>query len=99
MSKIIPMDDNVIVEIIPQTAKIGSIIIPDVALDKSSLAQVVIPNVRSYHRNGELRDVTLVKGMKVRIPKGKVGTTVPESPEGKEWLAIPEDCIYYIVED
>lgn len=99
MTNLIPMDDNVIVKIIPLQAKIGSILIPDTALEKSNLAEVIVPNVRSYHRNGEPRDIMLIKGCKVRIPSGKVGTTVPEAPDGEEWLAIPEDCIYYIVED
>ena len=93
------MDDNVIVRMIPQDTKIGMIVIPGSALEESTLAQVVVPNSISYYRDGTQRDPILKKGMLVRIPKGKTGTGVPEAPDGQDWLAIPEDLIYYIVED
>ena len=98
MSKqIIPMDDNVIVKIVPQDTKIGMIVIPGSAVEQSTLAEVVVPNSVSYFRDGTQRRPILKKGMRVRIPKGKAGTSVPESPDNEDWLAIPEDLIYYII--
>lgn len=94
---LIPIDDNVIVKLIPTEEKIGSIIIPGSAVEASTLAEVVVPNKVSYWRNGEQRPPFLKAGMRVRIPKGKSGTGVPEAPEGEKWFAIPEDMIYYIV--
>jgi len=97
MNKITPLHDNVIVRVIPNDVKIGSILLPKDALEESTLAEVLIPNQISYHRDGSLRTPFLKKGMRVRIPKG-TGTGVPESLDGEKWLAIPEDCIYYIIE-
>ena len=98
MSKqIIPMDDNVIVRIVPVDTMIGSIVIPGSAAEQSTLAEVLVPNSISYFRDGSQRRPILKKGMMVRIPKGKSGTGVPEAPDGETWLAIPEDLIYYIV--
>lgn len=94
-----PLGDNVIVELIEADKQIGSIIIPDLAKETSTLAKVVIPNKISYQRNGEERKPFLKSGTRVRLPKGNVGTGVPEAPEGKTWLCVPEDLIYYIVED
>ena len=93
--RITPMEDNVIVKIIEQEQKIGSIIIQNENLEPSTLAEVLIPNSISYARNGTVKAVTLRAGDKVRIPTGNVGTSVPEAPDGEKWLAIPEDCIYY----
>lgn len=98
MQKLTPLEDNVIVKIIEQETTQGVIVIPDSALEESTLAEVMIPNTVSYKRNGESRDPFLEAGMKVRLPKGNVGTGVPEAPQGEKWLAVPEDCIYYIVE-
>lgn len=99
MQKLTPLEDNVIVRIIPQEAQIGSIIIPGSALEESTLAEVIVPNPVSYWRDGSTRKPFLKPGQKVRIPKGKTGTGVPEAPDGEDWRAIPEDTIYYIVED
>lgn len=98
MSKLVPLEDNVIVRMIEQEKKIGSIIIPGSAIEPSTLAEVVTPNPVSYWRNGERRDPFLKAGMRVRLPKGSCGTTCPESPEGETWYAVPEDQIYYVVE-
>lgn len=100
MSKIIvPFDDNLIVEIVEAEAKIGAFIIPDSAMEESTLARVIHPNHRSYGRDGRQRERTFKEGDLVRIPKGKIGTGVPEAPDGKKWLAIPEDCIYYSIKE
>lgn len=94
--RITPCEDIVIVKIIePTENKIGSIIIGKDHVEPSTLAEVLIPNSFSYARNGDLKPVTLRAGDQVRIPTGNVGTSVPESPDGEKWLAIPEDCIYY----
>ena len=102
MSKIIvPFDDNLIVEIVEVEAKIGTFIIPDSAMEESTLARVIHPNPRSYNRDGSLRGQRsyFKEGDLVRIPKGKIGTGVPEAPDGKKWLAVPEDCIYYSIKE
>lgn len=99
MKTLKPLEDNVIVKIIEPEKKIGSIIIPGSAIEESTLAEVVIPNNVSYWRNGKTRPPFLKAGMKVRIPKGNVGTGVPEAPEREKWLAVSEDSIYYIIED
>lgn len=97
MLKLTPIDDNVIVRVIPQEAKIGSIILPGETVEASTLCEVIVPNECSYNRDGTKRNPFLETGMTVRIPKGNVGTQMPEAPEGETWLCIPEDCIYYIV--
>ncbi len=100
MITITPTDDNVIVKIIEQDeSKIGKIIIATKDVAKSTLAEVMIPNKFSYHRNGDLRPVSLEIGMRVRLPKGNVGTGVLEAPEGETWLAVPEDVIVYVIKD
>ncbi len=99
MYKITPMGSNVVVRLIPNEEKIGSIIVTNSAKEKSTLAEVMIPPNESYHQNGDLKDTVLKVGMKVRLPKSKCGTGMPEAPEGEDWLCIPEDVIYYIVED
>lgn len=96
--KITPFDDNLIVRVIPQDNKIGSIVMPSEALEPSTFCEIIAANSVSYNRDGTKRPVTLRAGMKVRIPKGKVGTKLPESPDGEIWLCIPEDVIYYIVD-
>ncbi len=98
MIEITPKDDNVIVKLIEeQEQKIGMLVIPGKLTEKSTLAEVMIPNEFSYHRDGTLRQVRLEAGMKVRLPKGNIGTGVPEAPEGETWLAVAEDAIVYIV--
>lgn len=100
MIKLTPIDDNVIVKIIETEAKIGSIIVSSSAKEKSTLAEVMIPAERAYHRDGTLMSQPRLKaGMRVRIPSGNVGTGVPEAPEGETWLCLPEDAVYYIIED
>ena len=100
MIKLTPIDDNVILKRIDVENKIGSIIVSGSAMEKSTLAEVLIPASESYYRNGELRSQPRFKaGQKVRIPIGNIGTGVPEAPEGEEWICVPEDSIYYIIED
>ena len=97
--KLLPLEDNVILRVIEPETMIGSIVIPDSAKEESTLAEVVVPNKVSYWRNGERRDPFLKAGMRVRLPKGSVGTGVPEAPAGEKWLAVSEQSIYYILED
>lgn len=94
---ITPVNDNVVLKVLPTEKQIGSIVIPGQAREKSTLCEVLIPNQISYHRDGSLRPTFLKEGMKVRIPTGKVGTGMPEAPDGEEWVCVPEDMIYYIV--
>ena len=96
--RITPFDDNLIVKVIAQSDKIGSIVMPSEAIEPSSFCEIIAANSVSYNRDGTKRPVTLRAGMKIRIPKGKVGTRLPESPPGEIWLCIPEDVIYYIVD-
>jgi co-chaperonin GroES (HSP10) len=100
MKLITPNEDNVIVKIIQSEEKIGSIVMVKSSIEQSTLAEVLIPARESYYRNGELRQNPRYKaGDLVRIPSGNVGTGVPESPEGEEWVCLAEDIIYYKVED
>ena len=93
------MNNNCVLKLIKNNEKIGSIIIADVAKEKSTLAEVMIPPRYSYSPNGELKDSVLKTGMKVRLPTGQVGTGMPEAPEGETWLCVPEDLIYYTIEE
>lgn len=98
MIRITPLNDIVIVKILPsETKSRGGIVIPGAAVEKSVRAEVLIPNTLSYHRNGELRQPLVSAGDIVVLQKGNIGTEMAESPDGETWLAIPEDCIYYIV--
>lgn len=101
MYKITPNNDNVIVEMTnPETVSSGGIVMPNDVVEEATLATVLVPASDSYFRNGELRDSPVYKaGDVVRLPKGKCGTQMPESPKGKEWRCVPEDAIYYKVEE
>ncbi|MCG7548582.1 co-chaperone GroES family protein [Pseudoalteromonas sp. Of7M-16] len=92
-----PIGDIAILKVIPNEQKIGSIVLAGSAVEKSTLCEVMVPNEVSYHRNGEPKTPYLKAGDVVRIPKGNVGTEMPEAPDGETWLAIPDDCILYIV--
>ncbi len=98
MPQITPLNDNVVLKVIPVEEKIGLIHIPTHAVEESTLCEVLVPNQISYFRDGTRRPPFLKVGMRVRIPKGKVGTCMPEAPEGEKWLCVPEDMIYYIAE-
>lgn len=98
--KITPNEDNVIIKMIEVEEKIGSIVISGDSKEKSTLGEVMIPATRAYYRDGTLMpQPRLEVGMKVRIPKGNIGTGVPEAPKGETWLCLPEDAIEYIVEE
>lgn len=98
MIKIKSFESTIIVKLIEQENKIGILVVPTDSVEKSTLAEVLIPNDVSYWRNGEKRTSPIEEGMKVRLFK-KCGTTLPESPDGETWLAITEDDISYIIED
>lgn len=99
MLKITPLSNNCVVRLIENEDKIGSIVIAKEAIEKPTMAEVMIPPNHSYHPNGDLKDSVLKVGMKVRLPKGQVGTGMPEAPEGETWLCVPEDIIYYTTEE
>lgn len=99
MNKIVPLGDQVIVQVIPNpTTSVGGIVLSSKDVEESVTGLVVTPNPESYYRDGTLRGQSQVKaGDKVVFAK-KSGTKVLHGPAGVELLAIPEDCIYYIVE-
>lgn len=100
MKKLTPNEDNVIVKLIANSDKIGSIIIATGAAEPSTLAEVMVPAQEAYYRDGTKRmNVRYKSGDIVRIPSGNVGTGVPEAPHGEEWVCLAEDIIYYKVED
>lgn len=100
MKKLIPLNDIMIVRVIENEAKsAGGIALPAKSVEKSIRAEVMIPNTLSYHRGGELRDPLVSAGDIVIMQSGNVGTEISDCPEGEKWLAIPEDCIYYIVKE
>ncbi|MCF2909989.1 co-chaperone GroES family protein [Pseudoalteromonas sp. DL2-H2.2] len=94
-----PIGDIAILKVIPNEQKIGTIVLAGSAIEPSTLCEVMVPNEVSYHRNGEPKSPHLKAGDVVRIPKGSVGTEMPEAPDGETWLAVPDDCILYIVGD
>lgn len=96
LSTLTPLNENVIVRVLePETTSNGGIIIPNKSVEKSTEAIVLKPNTVSYSRDGSERSPVLKKGDIVRLQRGNVGTGMPEAPEGQNWLAVPEDCIYY----
>ena len=100
MKRIVPLNDIVIVKIIEREPKsAGGIVLTTKSVEKSTEAEVLIPNTFSYHRDGTLKPSMLCVGDIVRLERGNVGTELPEAPEGETWLAVPEDCIYYKVEN
>lgn len=99
MNKIIPLGDQVIVQVIPNpNTSVGGIVLASKDVEESVTGIVVTPNPESYHRDGTRRNQSQVRtGDKVVFAK-KSGTKVLHGPVGVDLLAIPEDCIYYIVE-
>lgn len=99
MNKIVPLGDQVIVQVIPNpTTSVGGIVLSSKDVEESVTGLVVTPNPESYYRDGTRRNHSQVStGDKVVFAK-KSGTKVLHGPAGVELLAIPEDCIYYIVE-
>lgn len=99
MIKFTPLEDRVIIKVIEVENKTtGGILLTDKSLEESTLGEVMIVNSVSYYRNGEQRQPVLSQGDKVRFAK-QAGTVMPESPDGETWIAIPEDMIYYKVEN
>lgn len=101
MPKIVPVDDYLIVEVIPNNnVSAGGIVIPDKAVEESVTGRVVVLNQHSYWRDGKLRNDPLCNlGDTVVFAKNS-GTKVVHCGDGRELLAIPENCIYYrVVED
>jgi co-chaperonin GroES (HSP10) len=99
MTKIVPLGDQVIVRVEKKPEfSAGGIALPSEAVEESVTGIVVTPNPESYYRDGTLRSQSQVRaGDKVVFAK-KSGTKVLHGPAGLDLLAIPEDCIYYIVE-
>lgn len=99
MTKIVPLSDQVIVQVIPNpTESVGGIILQSKDVEESVTGIVVTPNPESFYRDGTRRHQSQVRaGDKVVFAK-KSGTKVLHGPAGVDLLAIPEDCIYYIVE-
>ena len=96
IAQIMPMGNNVIVRIIKSEAKsAGGIVLASADVEKSTLGVVLKPNVNSYNKDGSPGQVCLMQGDLVRLHRGNVGTTMPEAPDGEEWISVPEDCIYY----
>lgn len=96
LDQINPIGDNLIIKLLDSETKSSEgIILTSSAVEKSTEAIVLKPNVTGYHRNGEPKSPVLKKGDIVRLQRGNVGTGMPESPKGQEWLAVPEDVIYY----
>ena len=94
---IVPVNDYLIVEVIEPTKQSkGGIIIPDQYVEESHQGRVVKVNPVSYYRNGDLRQPICDVGDVVVFAK-KSGTKVTQVQDGKTYLAIPEDCIYYKV--
>jgi chaperonin GroES len=96
LSEITPLSDNVIIRVVDNEAKsTGGIVLTKASVEKSTLGVVLLPNTISYNRDGSTRKPVLKMGDIVRLQRGTVGTGMPEAPEGENWIAAPEDCIYY----
>lgn len=100
MKKIVPLNDIMIIRVIENEAvSKGGIVLTSESVEKSIRGEVMIPNTLSYHRGGELRQPLVEAGDIVVMQSGNVGTEVSDAPENETWLAVPEDCIYYIVKE
>lgn len=99
MTKLIPLNDNLIVQVIKNPEKTaGGILLTASSVEQSCTGVVVTPNVDSYYRDGTRRNQSQCQAGDVVLFAKNSGTKVLHSPEGVEWLAIPEDCIYYKLE-
>ena len=100
MKKIIPLNDIMIIRVIENEAvSTGGIVLTTKSVEKSIRGEVMIPNTISYDRNGERRQALVNTGDIVVMQSGHVGTDVSDAPADERWLAVPEDCIYYIVKE
>lgn len=96
LSELTPLSDNVIIRVIDNEAKsTGGIVLTKASVEKSTLGVVLKANTISYNRDGSMREPILQTGDIVRLQRGTVGTGMPESPVDENWIAAPEDCIYY----
>lgn len=94
-----PVGGNVLLEVIESDERSkGGIVLTSKDRETSVHGKVLGGPEYSYHPNGDIKSEPSVKqGDTVCFMKGS-GTTVSEAPEGKKWLVVPEDCIYYKVE-
>lgn len=96
LNRISGVGDNVIIKIIAnEPVSGGGIILQSSTMEQSTLGIVLKPNTFSYHNDGTQREPFLKCGDMVRMQRGNVGTTMPESPDGQEWACVSESCIYY----
>lgn len=92
-----PLGNNLIIEVIPnETKTAGGIILSDKFVEESCTGRVVAVNPFSYHPNGVQRQQICDVGDVVLFAK-RSGTKVIHAPAGKDWLAVPEDCLIYKV--
>ena len=99
MNRIVPLNDQLIVEVIPtETKTAGGILLTPASVETSCTGVVITPNGESYYRDGSRRNQSQCSRGDVVLFAKNSGTKVIHAPAGKEWLAIPEDCIYYRVE-
>jgi len=93
-----PLGTNIIVEVIPNETKTsGGIILTEKQVEESCTGMVVAVNELSYHPDGRQRQSLVEVGQVVLFAK-RSGTKVIHAPQGKDWLAVPEDCLIYVVE-
>ncbi|AHK11748.1 co-chaperonin [Shewanella sp. phage 1/44] len=100
MKRIIPLNDIMIVRLIENEAvSQGGIVLTSKSVEKSIRGEVMIANTLSFDRNGERRDPLVQAGDIVVMQSGSVGTDVSDAPDDERWIAVPEDCVYYIVKE
>lgn len=100
MQKIVPMNDYLIVQVIknPEVTQ-GGILLTAASVEVSCTGIVITANNDSYYRDGTRRNQSQCNAGDVVLFAKNSGTKVLHSPSGVEWLAIPEDCIYYKLEN
>lgn len=97
MNKVIPLSNNLIIEVLEVEEKTkGGIILTSTTKEVPVHGIVLAKGPYAYHPNGTIKPHDLEVGDKVCFMKN-AGTSVSEAPDGKTWLSIPEDCIYYKV--
>ncbi len=89
-----PIGDRILVELIEEEEKVGSIIVPDTAKEKPQIAKVIA--VGEGRRDGkEIIPLTVKEGDKVLFGK-YAGTEVKY--QGTEYLLLSENDVLAVVE-
>lgn len=99
MNLIQPLGDNLLIKVIPnETKTAGGILLTQASVEESCTGTVLVVNPESYYRDGTRRNQPQCSVGDTVVFAKKSGTKVLHAPAGEDWLTLPEDCIYYRVE-